>query len=126
MPADGYLQVRAYTSDALLPLEGAAIAVTDSQGALIATRLTDKSGRIIPIGISSPDRSDSTDPNFVGQPFTTVAIRARHPGYEQLQVNQVQIFAGVTTLQPLEMVPTGLYPDQLDRVDSFDVPPQNL
>ena len=126
MPADGYLQVHAYTSDALLPLEGTAVAVRDAGGTLIAARLTDKSGRIDPIRISSPDKADSRDPNYVGQPFTVVSLRAQHPGYEQIQVNQVQIFAGITTLQPLEMIPIGLYPDQLDRVEYFNVPSQNL
>lgn len=126
MPADGYLQVHAYTSDALLPLEGTAISVRNADGTLIATRLTDKSGRIGPIGISAPDAADSRDPNHVGQPFTVVSIRAQHPGYEQIQVNQVQMFAGITTLQPLEMIPMGLYPDRFDRVEYFDVPSQNL
>lgn len=126
MPADGYLRVHAYTSDGFIPLEGTAVAVRDENGTLIATRLTDKSGRITPIRISSPDEANSKDPNYLGQPFTVVSLRAEHPGYEQISVNQVQLFAGVTTLQPLEMIPLGLYPDRLDRVEVFDVPPQNL
>lgn len=126
MPADGYLQVHAYTSDALLPLEGAAIAVIGTDGGLIATRLTDKSGRIQPVRIAAPDAADSQSPGYDGQPFTTVSIRARHPQYEQIQVNQVQLFAGITTLQPLEMIPTALYPERLDETEYFNVPPQNL
>ncbi|MBE6944912.1 MAG: hypothetical protein E7459_02340 [Ruminococcaceae bacterium] len=126
MPADGYLQVHAYTSDSLIPLEGTAVTILDSDGGLIAARLTDKSGKIVPVRISSPDEAESKDPNYLGQPFTVVSLRAEHPGYEQISVNQVQLFAGVTTLQPLEMIPLSLYPDRFDRVEVFDVPPQNL
>ena len=126
MPGKGYLQVHSYTSDALLPLEGTAIAVLDNSGRLLATRLTDKSGRISPVTVTVPVASDSKTPDYDGQPFATVAVRAQHPGYEQIWVNQVQVFDGITTLQPLEMIPTPLYPEQLDRVEEFDVPPQNL
>ncbi len=126
MPADGYLQVHAYTSDALLPLEGTAITVLSRDGTLLATRLTDKDGRIDPVRISAPDEADSRTPDYEGQPFTTVVIRAQHPYYEQIQVNQTQVFAGVTTLQPLAMIPIALYPDRLDGTEYFNVPPQNL
>lgn len=126
MPGEGYLQVRAYTSDALLPLEGTAISALDTNGNLLAARLTDKSGRIKPIRVEVPVAADSRNPDYEGQPFTTVVVRAQHPQYEQIRVNQVQIFDGITTMQPLEMVPIPIYPSQLDRTEVFDVPPQNL
>lgn len=126
MSAEGYLQVRVYTSDALIPLEGAAIVVRDKNGKLIATRLTDSSGRINPVIIKVPDAEDSQSPGFDGQPYTVVSLQAQHPYYEQVQINQVQMFEGITTLQTVAMVPIPLYSDELDRLEEFDVPPQNL
>lgn len=126
MPAEGYLQVHAFTSDAQIPLPGVAIAILDDNGMLLAARITNSSGQIRPVTVSVPDRSESLDPNFRGQPFTTVNIRAQHPNYEQIQVNRAQVFAGITTLQPLAMIPTPLYPDIYDRTEYFNVPPQNL
>lgn len=126
MPAEGTLQVHAYTSDSLLPLEGVAIAVLDSQGTLLSAQLTNKSGQIQPVRIQVPDLADSLNPDYTGQPFTSVTVRAQHPLYEQIEANRVQLFAGVTTIQPLEMIPIALYPDKFDRVEYFDVPPQNL
>lgn len=73
-----------------------------------------------------PDASESRDPNFQGQPFTTVSIRVQHPDYEQIQVDHAQVFAGVITLQPLELIPLPQFPDLYDRVEYFNVPPQNL
>lgn len=126
MPAEGYIQVHAYTSEAQIPLPGTAIAILADDGRLLAVRLTNASGQIQPVPVEVPDLAESLDPNFAGQPFTTVTIRAQHPNYEQIQVHNAQVFAGVTTLQPLEMLPIPLYPETLDRVEYFDVPPQSL
>ena len=126
MPAEGYLQVHAYSSDAQIPLEGVPIAVLDYQGTLLSAQLTDKSGRIKPVKVQVPDLADSLTPDFAGRPFSIVTVRAQHPLYERIEVDQVQLFAGVTTIQPLEMIPMALYPDKMDRIEYFTVPPQNL
>lgn len=126
MPAEGFIQVHVYTSGAQIPLPGTAIAIIGQDGTLLAARLTNESGQIQPVAISVPAAADSRNPDFKGQPFTTVTIRAQHPSYEQIQVDQAQVFAGVVTLQPLEMVPISQNPSMLDRVEYFEVPPQNL
>ncbi len=126
MPAEGYVQVRVYTSTAKIPLEGTAIVVLDEDGTLLATRLTNSSGQIKPVAVRVPDLADSQTPGFEGQPFTKVIIRAQHPYYEQIRVDGTQVFAGVTTLQPLEMVPIPLYPDQYGQYEEFDIPSQDL
>ena len=55
-----------------------------------------------------------------------MSIRVQHPDYEQIQVDHAQVFAGVITLQPLELIPLPQFPDLYDRVEYFNVPPQNL
>ena len=121
MPAEGFIQVHVYTtSEAQIPVPGAAVAIVADDGTLLAARLTNESGQI------QPDASESRDPNFRGKPFTTVSIRVQHPDYEQIQVDNAQVFAGVITLQPLELIPLPTFPEQYDRVEYFDVPPQNL
>ena len=59
MPSTGYIQVRAYTSNAQYPLKNVAITVTSQDGTAIAMRLTDRSGKITPIPIPVPDKSKS-------------------------------------------------------------------
>ena len=51
MPSIGYIQVRAYTSYARLPLKDVAVTVTSPDGTAIAMRLTDRSGMIAPIEV---------------------------------------------------------------------------
>ena len=126
MATTSLLQVHAYTSRAVLPVSGVTIRVMDPAGRLLGIRQTDSSGLIQPIVITVPDRSESRDPNFQGQPFTSVSISARHPGYAEIDIQNAQVFPGVVTVQNLEMIPLSMLPDQLDPTEQFDIPPQNL
>ena len=126
MPATGYIQVRAYTSTAQFPLKDVAIAITSADGTAIAMRLTDRSGLITPIEIPVPDRSESLSPDPSEQPFATVNLYAHLRGYEQIEAENLQVFAGTTTLQNLEMIPLSELPGQWNQTAVFNTPPQNL
>lgn len=126
MSATGYIQVRAYESYAQLPLENVAVTVTASDGTAIAMRLTDRNGRISPIEIPVPDKAFSQSPDPGEKPFTNVNLYARLKGYEQIENENLQVFADTTTDQNLEMIPLSELPDQWDQNVIFDTPPQNL
>ena len=61
MPAEGYIQVHAYTSEAQIPLPGTAIAILADDGRLLAVRLTNASGQIQPVPVEVPDLAESLD-----------------------------------------------------------------
>lgn len=126
MPATGYIQVRAYTSIAQYPLKNVAITVTATDGTAIAMRLTDRSGRIQPIEIPVPDRAESLQPDPGEAPFRSVNLYARLRGYEQIEAENLQVFADTTTFQNLEMIPLSELPGAWDQTVIFDTPPQNL
>lgn len=126
MASTGYIQVRAYTSTAQLPLQNVAITVTATDGTAIAMRLTDRNGLISPIEIPVPDRSESLSPDPGEIPFTSVNLYARLRGYEQVESENMQVFAETTTLQNLEMIPLAELPQGWDQTVVFDTPPQNL
>ena len=55
LSSTGYIQVRAYTSNALIPLKDVAVTITDTSGAAIAMRLTNRNGLLdAPIEITVP------------------------------------------------------------------------
>lgn len=126
MPATGYIQVRAYTSTAQYPLKDVAVTVTAADGTAIAMRLTNQSGQIVPIEIPVPDRAESLSPDPSETPFTSVNLYARLRGYEQVESENLQVFADTTTFQNLEMIPLSELPNQWDQTVIFDTPPQNL
>lgn len=126
MNATGYIQVRAYTSYAQLPLKDVAIVITSTDGTAIAMRLTDRSGQISPIPIPVPERSASLTPDTGEIPFTAVNLYARLRGYEQIEIENLQVFADTTTNQNLEMIPLSELPGAWNQTEIFDTPRQNL
>ena len=126
MPATGYIQVHAYSSFAQLPLQDVAVTVTALDGTALAMQLTDRSGRITPIAVPVPDLSASQTPDTGQIPFAAVNLQARLKGYEQVYIKRLQVFADTTTDQDLEMIPLSELPNQWDKSETFDTPPQNL
>ena len=126
LPATGYITARAFASKAILPLSNVAVTVTASDGTAIAMRLTNRSGLITPIEIPVPEKSESQSPNPGERPFAVVNLYARLKGYEQIAADNVQVFAGTTTVQNLEMIPLSELPNQWDQSERFDTPAQNL
>ena len=126
LPATGYIQVHAYASNAQIPLQDVSVTVTATDGTAIALRLTDRSGRIDPIPIPVPDRAESLTPNPGERPFTTVNITARLRDYEQIFVDNVQVFADVTTDQDLALIPLSELPASRSKSETFETSQQNL
>ena len=126
LSAKGYIIVHAYTSFAQLPLKNVAIAVTATDGTAIAMRLTDRNGLIVPIEVPVPDRSASLTPQSEEVPFTAVNLYARLKGYEQIEIENLQVFADTTTDQNLEMIPLSELPGAWNQTEIFDTPRQNL
>ena len=126
LPATGYIQVHAYASYAQIPHQDVTVSVSATDGTVIALRLTDRSGRIEPIPIPVPDRSESLSPNPGERPFATVNLAARRQDYEQIFVDNLQVFAGITTDQELAMIPLSELPASRSKSETFETSEQNL
>lgn len=127
MTDTGYIQVHAYTSNAQLPLQNVAIAITDSSDSAIALRLTNRSGVLNdPIPISVPRPSAGLSPNTGVIPYTQVNLYARISNYEQIEIENLQIFPNTVTVQNLEMIPLSEFPDSWNKTEIFNTLPQNL
>lgn len=127
MSAVGYIQVRAFTSYAQIPLKDVAVTITSTDGAAIAMRLTNRSGLLdAPVEISVPDISASQTPNTNVIPFSVVNLYARLENYEEVSIENLQVFANTVTAQNLEMIPLSELPKKWNKAERFDTPPQNL
>ena len=119
--------MHAYTSNAQIPLKDAAVTITDTDGAAIAMRLTNRNGQFdTPVAISVPDLSTSQSPNTGIIPFTTVNLYAKLTDSEEIDIKKLQVFADTITDQNLQMIPLSELPEQWNRAEVFDTPPQNL
>jgi len=127
LSATGYIQVHAYTSYAQIPLTDVAISITDTSGAAIALRLTNRNGALdAPVALQVPDTESSQTPNTGVIPFALVNLYARRNGYEAIEIENLQIFPGTTTLQNLEMIPLSEFPNSWNKLEVLNTPPQNL
>ena len=127
MASKGYIQVRAYESNAILPLQNVSVAITDASGSAIALRLTNRNGQFDePVAIDVPDMVYSQSPNTGVIPFAIVNLYARLENYEQITIENLQIFANTVTVQNLEMIPLSELPESYLKSEVFLTPPQNL
>ena len=126
LASTGYLQAHIYTSNAQLPLSNVAVVVTSPDGTAIAMRITDRSGLIAPIEIPVPPLEESQEPGSGERPYTQVNLIAEIPGYERVEAENLQIFAGTTTYQNLEMIPLSSKPFGQNQTIRYITPPQNL
>lgn len=127
MAAKGYIQVRAYESNAIIPLQDVSIAITDAGGSAIALRLTNRNGTLdVPVAVDVPEVVYSQSPNTGVIPYAVVNLYARLENYEQIEIENLQIFANTVTIQNLEMIPLSEYPDSYLKSEVFPTPPQNL
>ena len=128
----GRLSVRVYTTQAELPLEGSTVAVLQQgEGGryrLLSLQATDSSGRIESIDIPAPAAGESTSPGTADSPdgFALCSVWAEHPGYAMLQMDGVQIFPGVETVQNMELTPLMRGQSSLQQRTVRDIPAQDL
>ena len=103
------------------------MAITNPDGAGIALRLTNRSGTLDePVVITVPDFSASQSPNTGVIPFAVVNLYARLEDYEEISIENLQIFANTVTVQNLELVPISEFPEKWNQAEIFNTPPQNL
>ena len=127
MSSVGYIQVRAYSSYAQLPIKDAAVVITDVSGNAIAMRLTNRSGKFdSPVAISVPDFSASQTPGTGIVPYTTVNLYARSENHEEIEVQNLQVFPDILTVQDLELIPLSELPGRWNDSELFLTTPQNL
>lgn len=133
MQATGTLSVRVYTSQAQIPLEGATVVVAaageEGKYKLLSIQNTDSSGKTRTITIDAPALGESTSPEGLpgpGAPFAQCDVWAEQPGYAMLQVENVQIFPGVETVQNMELIPLPQGLCSLQQRDERDIPAQSL
>ncbi len=82
MPSQGTIVARAYTSTAIIPVEGATVRITkrDPSGSitLLGERITNANGMTASLAVQTPSASESQHPGTV-RPFTEVDILCEHP-----------------------------------------------
>ena len=112
--------VRTFTAREALPVGGALVIISrnvQGQPTLQWMGLTDESGNTPSIPLPAPPASLSEEPGNP-QPYATYTIQAAKDGFYTAEFRGVPVFAGVSTVQPVEMIPL---PEQADGSRSMIV-----
>lgn len=128
MSATGTLLVRTFISSAQLPISGAVIIVSvpsdDGRQKLISLRLSDRSGLIEPIQLPAPDGELSRHPGNGAPVYSSYTLVVEHPEYQLAVFEEIQIFAGIETVQDVPLIP--LSPNGRTVQDTTIITPQPL
>ena len=103
----GYLVIRASTASNALPVEGATVTVRGNQpnfSAVIVKMETGRDGLTPKISLSAPPRENSTSPG-IENPFATYNVDVDLKGYFPTSAQQVPVFDGITSIQPINLIP---------------------
>ncbi len=124
----GYVVARAYTSYAEIPIKDAVFSVYSNDNGsskLIGVRLTDESGKTLPIPVEAPNMDLSVNPGN-NMPYSVVNVRVDHPDYNTFYVEGVQVFSGQVSLQNAEMIPTGGHIPYDKKSDLYYIEKNNI
>ena len=111
MESEGSLVVHVTTARGAIPLEGAAVSIRANEDAETAPRadilyatVTNRDGNTERITLPAPPRQTSMSPSEV-PPFSTYHLEVRREGYGMQSFVALPIFAGITAIQPVDLIP---------------------
>ena len=116
MSGEGFLQVFAYTGG-VVPVEDAAVRISanseekggSGETGVIYTLLTDRDGLTKTVGLPAPPKETAMNPDSEVRPFSTYNIEVKKDGFYPVNNVGVPIFDGITSRQPVEMIPESEY-----------------
>lgn len=122
--SSGKLTVRAYTAGGALPVEGAVVRImgaTEENRLVAYSLITDRDGVTEVTLLPAPSISYSLSPDPAEMPYALYDIEITAPGYYSERLNGVSVFSGISSVQPINMIPgEGML------VDSFPLGAQHL
>ena len=113
MPTEGvgYLVVHVTTARGAIPLEGAAVHIRTNEYAdttpradILYATTTNRDGNTERIPLAAPPRENAMAPSEV-PPFSTYHLEVRREGYGMQSFIALPIFSGITSVQPVDLIP---------------------
>jgi len=102
----GTLKIFATTGQGTIPVEGAAYAIKDKQGNVLFSGITNENGESLVYTLDAPSREFTLAPDPFGpRPYSVYDVWVSKPGFATLNFIDVQIFDGIESIQPAEMIP---------------------
>ncbi len=109
---EGYLRIRITELGGSLPIEGAVVLITEYEkdenengaGEVLYSLRTNEDGLTERVPLPAPSKAESMSPG-AEKPYAVYNISAKKSGYYPILGIGIQIFDGISALQPFNMLP---------------------
>lgn len=112
----GSLIVQVTMANGSVPIPGATITISESDGEVMVVQTTDISGKTPGFELSTPSLALSQSPGGVA-PYTTYNIRVEKPGFYTQEFLNVAVFPGIVSIQGVALEPLGEDAFEEDRIN---------
>ncbi len=130
--AIGFLTVNVRTANGAIPIEGALVNIyknleikngnkdtTNANGHLIYSMRTNNSGQTEKVALPTKNANLSLSPGNI-HPFMSYNVFASKEGYFDSDVINMPIFQGITSVQPINLIPLSEFANPNDDIPSSD------
>lgn len=127
MSGTGYLIVRVSTASGAIPVTGATVSVrsgtpdeNNDKGSVVQILRSDRDGNTPRIALPTTPRENSTKPGSM-LPYATYQIDVTADGFYRQYFTGVPIYDGVTSIQPVALIPLADIPgmDNITETDRY-------
>ena len=121
--ATGTLIVSVYTAGGAIPVEDALVVIRGGEqnsSGVLSVLYTDQSGNTPQITLPAPPASESEKPG-TEKPYATYNIEVDKENFYPRSFIHVPVFAGTTSIQPVNLIPLTEYNQDILRPDSSDI-----
>ncbi|MCL2408371.1 MAG: carboxypeptidase-like regulatory domain-containing protein [Oscillospiraceae bacterium] len=118
----GTLRVRVTTNSGIAPVPNASVVIDDILGYLAHSLTTNQDGMTSTVELFAPVKNFYTDVLVSGPAYSLYQITVSHPEYKTQIVRGVQVFDGVESILPVDLMQLGLNVG-LTQLDIVDIPP---
>ena len=104
----GSIRVRTYTAAGALPIEGSLVKIYGSDEYdkdTVYSLLTDSDGITRRVSLPTPATTYSTSPGATETPYAVYNVELFKDGYYPKRIDNVPVFAGISAVLPIEMIP---------------------
>ena len=100
----GYLRIWITTAGGSLPVQGVPVQIREENGTILHVLRTGESGLTPTVELPAPPAADSLTPGDAA-PYTLYLVSVELSGYQPVRELSVPVFDGITSLQPITLVP---------------------
>ena len=125
--SSGQLVVRVFTANQVYPVVGADVTIEtndDENRQALGTSVTDRSGSTTIFTLPAPSNTVSQEPTTL-LPFSQYRVTIKHPDFFDAVIENVQIFGGVLSQLPVNLIPIPEIPKG-EPTKVVIIPNQNL